>query len=334
MLKGGVELGFRNAVKITRLLGEGLELVVVDEAQDIEPHDFYQTLYPMLEGVGHAVLAGTSRPGSWLWEHYETGQKDPEKIHSYKRPSRLGPIFQGPEGEAAFKKLWDGMTENERKQELECEPVLAQDAVFRHLDRVLVDTVPPSVPQAGRRCIAGYDIGRVRDSSFVTILDDTGLVVYTEQFPLGMLHEEQAKKIAKLVTDWRCQHSIVIDATKQGDNSGVGALGRYDRYIQFYRAALPFAREFYWSPANLEATISTVTLQIEQKRILIPRCHKVLVSQLRAYQYKYNGFRTSFGAPKGQHDDATASFIQVVYGFISGWFSTVGGHAGLALPCR
>jgi len=29
-----------------------------------------------------------------------------------------------------------------------------------------------------------------------------------------------------------------------------------------------------------------------------------------------------------------ASFIMAVYGFISGWFSTVGGHAGLALPCR
>ena len=82
------------------LLGSGLDLLIVDEAQDIKPHVWPRVLRPMLIGrKGKALLIGTKRPRSWFRDLWRTVHRG-EMGQGYKcawYPSTSNPIVSKEE---------------------------------------------------------------------------------------------------------------------------------------------------------------------------------------------------------------------------------------------
>lgn len=60
------------------LRGRGLHLIIIDEAQDIDPDTFYKVLYPTFATTqGRFLIIGTPKAYNWLYDIYMRGQRGP-----------------------------------------------------------------------------------------------------------------------------------------------------------------------------------------------------------------------------------------------------------------
>lgn len=84
-LRNGSRIECKGADKPDSLRGVALNLVVIDEAQDIEPDTWYKVLLPTLTSTrGRAIIIGTPKAYNWLYDVYVEGQR--------------GDIFKGADG--------------------------------------------------------------------------------------------------------------------------------------------------------------------------------------------------------------------------------------------
>lgn len=75
-LRNGSRIELKGADKPDSLRGVALNLVIVDEAQDIEPDTWFKVLYPTLTSTrGEAIIIGTPKAYNWLYDVYMKGQR-------------------------------------------------------------------------------------------------------------------------------------------------------------------------------------------------------------------------------------------------------------------
>ncbi|AMB48274.1 phage terminase large subunit [Methylobacterium sp. AMS5] len=75
-LRNGSLIECKGADKPDSLRGVALHLVVVDEAQDIEPDTWFKVLMPTLASTrGSAIIIGTPKAYNWLYDVYMKGQR-------------------------------------------------------------------------------------------------------------------------------------------------------------------------------------------------------------------------------------------------------------------
>jgi hypothetical protein len=75
-LINGSRIELKGADKPDTLRGVGLHLVVIDEAQDIDPDTWIKVLRPTLTSTrGDAIIIGTPKAFNWLYDVYMLGQR-------------------------------------------------------------------------------------------------------------------------------------------------------------------------------------------------------------------------------------------------------------------
>lgn len=75
-LVNGSRIELKGADKPDTLRGVGLNLVVIDEAQDIVSDTWYKVLYPTLSStLGRALIIGTPKSFNWLYDLYMLGER-------------------------------------------------------------------------------------------------------------------------------------------------------------------------------------------------------------------------------------------------------------------
>lgn len=69
-------IALKGADKPDTLRGVGLNLVIIDEAQDIDSETWYKVLYPTLASTGgKAMIIGTPKSFNWLYDLYVLGER-------------------------------------------------------------------------------------------------------------------------------------------------------------------------------------------------------------------------------------------------------------------
>ena len=142
-LQNGSRIMLKGADKPDTLRGVGLHMVVIDEAQDIEPDTWYKVLYPTLASTrGRAIIIGTPKAYNWLYDVYMLGQrgdtfldkKGKRRVNAYKSwqfPTITSPFIPRSEIAAARQ----NMDEKSFKQEFEASFETMSGRVYYAFDR-------------------------------------------------------------------------------------------------------------------------------------------------------------------------------------------------------
>ena len=106
LLVNGSEIALRSADNPDSLRGVGLDLVVLDEAADMDPAVWYEVLRPTLsDKQGKAVMLGTPKGMNFLKDLYDMSLVDPENWAAYQYTTLDGGNVPDWEVEAAKRDL-------------------------------------------------------------------------------------------------------------------------------------------------------------------------------------------------------------------------------------
>lgn len=329
-LHNGSRVFFKSFQRPEGLRGAGMDEICIDESQDpsVGEYDVKTIVLPMLgDRRGTLVLSGQFRGHDWRYEQFWLpgqktidGQPNPAYRPQYKSwriHSSQGYVFQGADGAAELDLQRSITPRAVWEQEWACVPSANANAVFlpHHIDAIVGGSLSHT-PSPQMQYVAGLDLGRVVDQSAFVVLEcgpQVATVVHAEKLPQRQEHAEQAVRIAQLANQYRCP--VVIDVT----GGATGGHQSQDTYVKFYREKVRDLREFYWQRANKEKVISQLSLDIEQRRILVPAECAELLKELRQYEYHHRGYYYDFSAPKGLHDDYVSALAMAVWGWHRGW---------------
>lgn len=292
-LSGGGELSMRSADNPQALRGDGLDLVVIDEAAHIPSPDVWeQALRPALaDRRGRAMFISSPNGHNWFHGLFQRGL-DGGAWQSWQFPTAANPYI--PRDEIAEAR--DTLPDRVFRQEFLAE-FIADGAIFRGV----TECVGPVGPVVGP-VVIGADWGRHNDYTALTAIDcgqAPVAVVEIDRFTqIG--YAVQRGRLAAMCARLGC--SFVL-AEK---NSIGGPL-----IEQLVADGLPVTG-FDTTAGSKSAIIDDLALHLEQQRVRLPEGHpqtQVLVNELQSYTITQRpGSKTwTYSAPAGCHDDCVMS---------------------------
>lgn len=334
-LPNGSEICFISGDREEELRGEGLRLICLDEGAVLSKNLYENVLLPMTaDSGGTMVVASTFNGRNWFYDLAVSGMPASEHAKSVATgadsdcktwiyPTRTGYAFTGSdENRAKLERLKARTGPLTWKQEYECEPLSMIDAVFQYVDQCVTKAKEKPIPQRGHRYVIAQDIGRIVDASGVVGMDlDTGEVVYCEGYPLGMRHDEQAKRTLHTAATWN-QALVVLDTT--GGASG----GRDESAIKYYSKVIPSFMPITWTVDTKRNMVNRLGLDFEKQRVLIPDVFKELIAQAKLYRYKFSETAIQpifYGRP----DDQIAALMMCAWAREKGWGPMAGAYRGM-----
>ena len=299
----GIWVQCKSTTEPMSLLGEELDLEVVDEAALIPEKIYQQYIYPTTIAKSRdtkTILISTPRGKNWFSNLYHILKEQGSAFHF----TTLDGVETDEVKLEAIKKVTPELL---FRQEYMAEFVAEAGIVFRNIDRA----VCPYKPQEGLRghyYVMGVDLGTVNDYTVVTVIDrDNHEVVHWDRFK-GIDYTQQKDLIRAKALKYNGAR-VIIDAT------GVGR-PVYDDL----RSSGVFVEDFTFSGKSKEELVGRLIVFIDETYLRVPNID-LLVSELKAFEYKYINDRTGellkntkYGAPQGFHDDAVMSLGLAVWG--------------------
>lgn len=296
----------KSATEPMSLLGEELDLEIIDEAALIPEKIYHQYIYPTTIAKSRntqVYLISTPRGKNWFSNMFHQLQ---EKESSFHFTSLDGVETDVTKLEEIKKKMPDLLF----RQEYMAEFVDEAGTVFRNLDRAIV----PYREQDGRRdhfYTIGVDLGTVNDYTVIHVVDRENYeTVYWDRFK-GVDYPMIKDKIR--IKAWQYNNArVIIDAT------GVGRSVYED-----LRQSGVFVEDFTFSGKTKEELIGKEIVFVDERYVKVPDI-PVLISEMKAYEYEYLNKVTGellrnikYGAPQGFHDDAVTAFGLAIWGLNS-----------------
>src|SRR3990167_2835628 len=289
----------RSAENSTGLLGEEVDLLIVDEASRIPRHIYDTYLYPVTSTrQGRIILISTPFGKNWFYEHWIEAKS---RGAAFNFSSKQSPYFPKEEWEYAKTRL----PEMVFRQEYEA--VFLEDAatVFRGVHEIVGDTLRDAIPE--RHYLMGVDLARVNDFTVLTIVDSkTHDVVYWER--LKDLDYTLQKVRIKAAADRYNKARLIVDSTGLGDPIS-----------EDLRQAGYVVDDIKISKKTKSQLIEKLMLFIERKAVRIPQ-NEVLIDELTSYAYhvpesnQLKAETVRYGALSGKHDDCVISLALAVWG--------------------
>lgn len=283
------------------LLGEELDLLVIDEASRIKKDIWESALYGrLITRRGRALIISTPKGKNWFWAEYE---KAKDKNAAFHVESREGATFPPEEWELAKKRL------PQRVFQQEYEAIFLDDGagVFQGIDNIIGSQLEDAKP--GRQYIMGVDLGKFNDFTVFTILDaSTGNVVHFDRFN-KIDYSFQKKRIISTAERYNNARIVL-------DSSGVGA-PIYDDLYSYGLIVDDFnVDNFTITKKNKKDLIENLDILISQRKFKIPDI-EVLVEELKSFTATINEVtrHTVYSSPEGGHDDCVMSLALALWGF-------------------
>jgi len=295
VLINGAEIVFKSADNPDSLRGEGLNILVIDEAGMIAREAWEEALRPALsDKKGRALFISSPRGRNWFYELFLRGKdKDSPEYESFSFPTASNPFIDPADIEEARRSL----PERVFRQEYLAEFIDDAGAVFQNIKQC----VGP-VPQNPREPYSiGVDLAKYVDFTVVTVMDAQKHVIDIQRWNESSypLQKEKIRHVCLKYKDAR----IIVDQTGIGDpivddlrNSGLSIEG------------LKFTNE------SKQSLIETLILTFEKQTITIPD-YKPLIHELEAFSYEMT--KTGlirYNAPSGYHDDCVISLALALKG--------------------
>lgn len=138
-LPGGGEITMKSADAPEALRGEGLDLVVLDEAAYIPEAVWTDAIRPALsDRKGGALLISTPRGYNWFYDMYQRGQEGRSDWQSWQYPTSDNPLIAPEEIEAAR----DTLSSRTFSQEYEAQFVSMEGLLFKRQWFEIVGAAP------------------------------------------------------------------------------------------------------------------------------------------------------------------------------------------------
>ena len=326
-------IDFYSFARPKTIRGSGYDLVVVDEIQEIkDPDTFWATLRPLVsDRQGSLMVAGQFRGKNWFYDAFFRDAGWEWDNHTWTRtqgkPGHTAFIFTAQSGimydsEAGRAEIEDAKSALPRviyEQEYECIPTANRAAVFHPDDldaarRGISKTEPSAKDRKERQYIAGIDLGAHRDHAAIVILELPGpTVVFSEELPVGLRHEEIAFKFGQIAR--RFGALPVVDVT----GGATGGKAPADSVLKYYRAQLPNMRAYTWNRENKMHAVRLLSTLFEKRQIQIPEIHRTLREELGLYEFEYKEHYYLYHGPKGARDDLVSALALAVDAWDRGW---------------
>lgn len=285
-LPNGGELQAKSADHPDKLVGEGLDLVVIDECGIIHPDAWYESLRPTLTDTGgRALLIGTPKGRNWFWGEYQKGI-DPLNTDyaAWSFPTMSNPFIPMSEIDAAMREL----PERTFRQEYLAEFIEDSGSVFRNITPCVLDPMPR---WDGEPTVMGVDWGRHEDFTVIVVMGKHTRRVYEVDRFNQVSWELQRGRLSSLSDKWKPQ-TILAESNSIGEPN-IEAL---------QRQGLP-VRGFQTTASSKPPLIEALALALEQGSISIPK-DPVLINELQSYEMeRLPGGTFRYSAPSGGHDD-------------------------------
>lgn len=294
---GGSILECKSTENPAGLLGEELDLIIMDEASRIPPRIWESYLFPATSSrQGQTVFISTPLGKNWF---YHLWVKANEKGGAFQFQSKDNPYFKMEEWELA---------KNTLPQDVFSQEYLAHflddaAAVFRGIRSVIVDNCLSDRIQ-DHYYIIGADLGKHQDFTVLTVIDTlNNKVVHIDRFNQldWNIQKARIKSLAQRYNNAR----IIIDST------GIG-----DPITDDLRADGLVVDDYLYTNKSKKQMIEKLMVFIEQQMISIPD-NEILINEIESFGFDIseNG-RTIYSAPQGGHDDCVNSLGLAVWGLV------------------
>jgi phage terminase large subunit-like protein len=291
VLPGSGWVQVRSADSPDSLRGEGLDLVVVDEAAFVAEEAWTEALRPALaDRQGQALIISTPKGLNWFWQAFERG-RDPlqSEWQSWQLPTTANPLIAPSEIDEARRTL----PERVFSQEFEAAFISDEGAVFRRVRDAA--TLSPEPPQSGHAYVVGCDWGKSNDFSVFSVVDATAKRMVWLDRSNRVDYQVQIARLKALCDRYR-PAGVIAERNSIGEPI----------IEQLLRLRLPVVP---WTATNASksALIERLQLAFEQGAIQILN-EPVLISELQAFEgTRLPGGLMRYSAPEGQHDDCVIS---------------------------
>ena len=286
---GGGTIRVRSADAPDSLRGEGLDLVVLDEAAFMVESVWTEALRPALaDRRGRALFLSTPRGRNWFWRAYQRGL-DPAETEwaSFTAPTSANPFIPEGEVEAARSSV------PARVFAQEFLAVFSDDAgdVFRGV-RDCATATPLVRGLPGHTYVAGVDWGKSNDFTVLVVLDRASCEMVAFDRFNQIDYAVQRGRLAALAERFK-PGRIVAEL----NSIGVPIIE------QLVRDGLP-VEPFLTTNASKAAVIDALTLAFEKKTIqILPE--PALLAELEGFEMaRLPSGMLRYAAVEGTHDDA------------------------------
>jgi hypothetical protein len=295
----------KSATEPESLLGEALDLIIIDETQTLPPLIYERYLYPTTTTTkGQIIFLGSPRGKNWFYRKYLECKGNNA---GFNFPSNVNPMVTAEEWQRAMKMLPEAIFNQEYRG------LFLDDAasVFRGVTKIVNEDCLEE-PKETHTYLIGVDLGKFNDFTVITVLDrQTHKVVYWDRFNQinWPFQKERIKLVANKYRSNRAVSKIILDSTGLG--SPIGDDLKHDGM---------YVEEFKFTggrSSTKEQMIEKLSLFIEQQAVFIPN-EMVLIDELESYGCEItDGGYKKYSAPAGSHDDGVCSLALAVWGLYS-----------------
>jgi len=300
-MTNGTFLYMKSAENPDQLIGEGVDLLICDEAARYSPTVWNENLQPTLfdNPDSRAIIISTPRGHNWFWElnnFIDAG--DIPRSRSFHYTSWDNPFIS----KARIQRMADdpGAPEEAKRQEIYAEYIDDALSAFAGWRACLGGQRRPAI--GGHTHSIGVDLGRKKDFTVISVIDrQTNEQVYFDRFA-DPQWTVQSARIAGVVKHY--PGSIIIETT------GIG-----DPVVQHFHETYGVKVESWQQTSRSKDQL------IRHGQILLAEKSVKLLNEtqqskeLDAFELKFTTKGTmTAGAPHGQHDDCVIALLLSLWG--------------------
>jgi phage FluMu gp28-like protein len=291
------ELLFRSGDRPDNLRGDGIDLLIIDEAAFVNPY-VWVTLRPALvDRQGSALFISTPNGLNWFYKMYMRGL-DKEKFprwNSYHYTSYDNPYILGTEIDDAKNEMTDSEFRREHLAEFHDDAGL----VFRKVDDAAIVPFNHELRRDHTHTyVMGIDWGRKNDATVISIIDVTTNRQVRIDRMVNAAWNIQRDRVLNAIREWR-PTKIMIEENAAGQPV----------IEDLMQLGVQNIEPFYTSSTSKTPLILGLAQAFERGtlQILEPTStnSRIQLEELKSYEQRRskNGLNWTFGAPSGMNDD-------------------------------
>ena len=288
-LANGSAISFRSADREDSLRGEGLDLLIIDEAAMVPNRAWQNELRPTLsDTLGDMVAISTPKGRNWFRDWFERGRTDDHPdVESWQSPTYENPHVPDEEIDAARTE----QPERVFRQEYLAEFIDESGGVFSELDRRLFTAAYDLEAFDGVGPYAhGWDLARHEDYLAGVVLDAEGRVVH--------FHRSQGDS-------WPAVQSTIEAAADRYEGLVAIDASRDNKVVADLSESIGHGRvePVKFSPKRKRELIEDLVATVEAEELAAPAIPQ-LRHELSIFEYDVTpSGSVRYHAPEGFHDD-------------------------------
>lgn len=291
--KNGSKMEFYSAERAEGMLGEGVDLAILDEAAIMPEHVWFQIVRPTLaDRQGEALFISTPRGRNWFHKMYLMGQDDLVPAYdSWRFPSMTNPYIPAEEWEDLEQTLPAAVYE----QEVMADFVSNAASVFRIPESGIVPIERPK-----GHVTFGIDLAKYNDFTVITGVNSGNRhVCHHERFN-SVSWPEQRRRVRAAIE--KVEANGADSVTVMLDSTGIGDVV-YDDLSLEGLDAIPVKFTNQWK----QQAVMLLAADLERGNAFI--IDKQL-SELESYAYEItDAGRWKFEAASGHDDEVSAALL-------------------------